>query len=307
MVYLDPVIEFAKSEVLKKDDINNRKEDDLRYTIIYTMCYILAKMIRATLRMYLTHCNVEEKRIEVLDMKNEYLFKRMMVTQNKKNYAAVMEYKEGIPMNGKLDVKGLAIRKSSTNRNASKIFERILEKKIMKCDGSPNIIDIIEDVQEFEDEIRRSLQAGESTYLKPVSVKSFEAYEDPLSNQGIRGMMIWNAIYPDQEINPPDDFFVVKTTLTRPKDLEKVADPEIREIIDELIFNSQENRIKSKGVYIFAVPRDTEIPDWIKPFIDENQIVEDTLRAFLPVMNSLGMQSIYMGTQEETISSYIEL
>lgn len=231
----------------------------------------------------------------------------MLITKNKKNYASIVEFKEGQPMHNKLDVKGLQITKSSTNRIASQIFKDILENKILKVEGSPNVIEILTDVENFESEIRRSLNDGESTYLKPTNVKDPLAYKDPLSNGGFRGAMVWNAVYPEKEINFPDSFFLVKTTLTRKQDLEKVEDEEIKRILNETIFEADDKRIKTKGVYIVAIPRDEQIPDWLKPFIDEEQIVQDTMKAFLPVMNSLGMETIYTASGAENISSYIEL
>ena len=231
----------------------------------------------------------------------------MLITDRKKNYASIMEYKEGQPMNNKIDVKGLAIHKSSTNRIASETFKNILENKILKADGVPDLIDIILDVQDFENEIRTSLENGENKYLKPASVKDPNAYKDPLTNAGYRGALVWNALYPDKEITFPDDFFLIKCTLTRPKDLEKVEDDYVREIIQREIFDNPEPRIKSKGLYIFAVPRGEEVPEWIKPFIDKDQIVEDTMKAFLPIMSALGMETIYTGSNDEFISNYIEL
>lgn len=231
----------------------------------------------------------------------------MLITKNKKNYAASMEFKEGKPMYGEMDVKGIAIKKSSTNRNASAIFEKILEWKIIKCEGAPNIIEILEELENFQKEIKRSLHAGENTYLKPVNVKDVVAYADPLTNQGVRGAMIWNAVYPEKELIFPDSFFLVKTTLTKPKDLEKLEDKNIAKILEEEVFNNPEKRIKSKGVYVVAIPRDEPVPDWVKPFIDEDQIVEDTMKAFLPIMNAVGLQTIYTSSNSESMSSYIEL
>lgn len=306
MVYLNPWINFTTKNILEEKDLD-RNYEDLRHVIIYTMCYLLSKMIRTMLSMYLKHCNVEESRIGILDMKNEYLFRRMLITDRKKNYASIMEYKEGKDMHNKMDVKGLAIHKSSTNRNASEIFKKILEEKILMANGVPNVMDIYLEVEKFEGEIRRSLLAGESTYLKPASVKDANAYKDPLTNSGYRGALIWNAIYKDKEIIFPDDFFLIKCTLTKEKELDKLEDENIREILREEIFHCPEKRISSKGVYIFAVPRDEEVPMWIKKFIDTDQIVEDTMKAFLPIMSALGTEPIYTGANDDFISNYIEL
>ena len=185
MVYLNPWINFTKEKLLKSEDLD-RDWNDLRHVIIYTMCYLLSKMLGEMFKMYLTHCNVEPSRIPILSAKNEYLFSRMLITDRKKNYASVIEFKEGKNMHHKMDIKGLAIHKSSTNRNAAKIFAQILEDDILNAEGSPNVVDIVVKVEEFEKEIRRSLDAGENVYLKPASVKDINAYKDPLSNSGVR-------------------------------------------------------------------------------------------------------------------------
>ena len=73
MVYMDPWINFTLQNIIPKKLIEERDGEDLRHSIIYTMCYVLADMIRSSLRMYLRHCNVEEARIDILDMKNELM------------------------------------------------------------------------------------------------------------------------------------------------------------------------------------------------------------------------------------------
>ena len=66
MVYLNPWINFVSKHILTKEELD-RDYEDLRHVIIYTMCYMLTKMIRSMLAMYLKHCNVEESRISILD------------------------------------------------------------------------------------------------------------------------------------------------------------------------------------------------------------------------------------------------
>lgn len=308
MVYLDPWIEYVNKNIMSKEDIESKENKrNYRHVLIYTMCYELAKMIRTVLHTYLSSCNVLEEKIPRLDMKNEYLFFKMLITKNKKNYASTMEFKEGQDMHNKLDVKGLAIQKSSTNRNASKIFKKILKEQIMQCEGSPNLAVILEELEQFENEIRESLLKGEDTYLKPVSVKSEEAYEDPYAEQGVRGALLWNALNDENQIVFPDDFYIVKMTLLRKEDCALVQDREVREIIMDCVFNNPNPKISSKGVAVLGIPRDTKVPKWAIPFIDTDQIVEDTMRSFLPVMHALGVESIYTNSEHELFSNYIAI
>ena len=307
MVYLNPWINFMKQNVINEKLIEERETDDLRHSIIYTFCYQLAEMIRSYLRMYLEHCNVEDARINILDMKNEYLFSRMLITENKKNYGSIIEFKEGQDMHRKLDVKGLPINKSSTNRNAAAVFKKILEHDILKSEGEIDIIDILCQLQDLEDEIRESIKRGENTYLKPTSVNDPQAYDDPLKIAGYRGAMIWNIVYPDREITFPDSFFLVKTTLLKPDMLDKIEDERIKGILNEQIFNNPEKRIKSKGVYICAIPRDELIPEWLIPFVDIDTMVCDIMKAMLPILKALGGHGISTSSNDSYYSNFIEI
>lgn len=231
----------------------------------------------------------------------------MLITENKKNYGTIIEFKEGQDMNKKLDVKGLPINKSSTNRNASKVFKEILEFDILKCEGEIDIVEIICKLQDLEDEIRESIANGENTYLKPVSVKDLQGYDDILKNQGYRGAIVWNAVYPEKEISFPDSFFLVKTLLVKPDMLEQIEDENIRNAIRETIFENPEKRIKSKGVYVFAVPRDEPIPEWILPFIDINTMICDIMKAMLPILNAIGEYDITTDAKDSYYSNFIEI
>lgn len=306
MIHIDPWLEFVKNEVIPYEEWKDKNLEDFNHVLIYTMCNVLAKMIRTTLWIYLGNCNVKKENRKRLDMKNEYLFSRMLISDVKKNYASIIEFKEGKPMFGKPDVKGLPINKSSTNRVASKRFKQILEHDILKADKI-KVIDILVKLKEFENEIRQSLRAGEQTFLKPINVKDVGAYADPLSNGGYRGAMLWNELYPDMQITLPDSFFLVKLTLTKPSDLDKVSDPVIREKIQKFIFESPEQRIKSKGAYILGIPRGKMIPEWAVPCIAEDLIVEDTMSAFMGVIRALGVTNIYQDSSSNKFSNYITL
>ena len=304
MLDLYPWVTFVRNNILTKDDIKTKNSDDLNNVIIFTMCFHLSRMIRLVLDKYLKYCNVKKERRHLLDMKNEYLFSTMLITEVKKNYASIIEYKEGKNMHGKMDVKGLPIRKSSTNKIAAAKFEEILKNDILNA-KKINLLDILVKLNDFEQEIRDSLNRGEQKFLKPVRVSDIEAYKDPLSEGGIRGAMAWEAIYPDRAIVLPDSFYLVKLTVFKPDDLRKIPDERIRKIVKENIFENPEQRIRAKGLYILAIPRYEKLPDWAIPCIDVDTIVEDTMRAFMGVMKALGISNIYKSSGSEQFSNYI--
>lgn len=306
MIDMGAWVNFVIDNVVTDETLDKTNPSDFKYVIIYTMCYQLSKMIRTILDTYLKNCNVKKENRPIMDMKNEFLFPTMLITSAKKNYASIVKYKEGKDMHEVLDIKGLPINKSSTNRIASKRFKDIIEQKILKSDKI-NVVDILMELYDFENEIRQSLRDGDKTFLKPIKVNDAMAYADPLSNGGYRGAMLWNMLYPNNQIDLPDSFFLVKLTLTKENDLERIEDEYIRNTIKTNIFESEEKRIRSKGAYILAIPRTENIPEWAIPFIDEDTIVGDTMRAFMGVMKALGICTISQQSDSEQFSNYIAI
>ena len=307
MLDINPWFEFVKNNIMEKSELKELNMEHFSHTCVYVMCYQLSKMIRQTLYNYLSNCNVPDKTIPILDMKNEYLFSSMLITDVKKNYATIVEYKEGKPMFGKPDYKGLPITKSSSNRVASERFKEILENDILNNIDNVSVIDIIVKLNEFQNQIKNSLQNGENTFLKPVRIKDIQAYDDPLKVSGLRGALIWNELYKDNEIILPDSFYLIKLKTHKRSDLDLIQDEEMRNKIDELIFDNPEERIRTKGFYVFAIPRDTLIPDWVKPCIDVDLMVEDIMRSFMGVVRALGISTIFTSAQNNQISSFVTL
>ena len=299
-------LNFVIDNIAYDSTLESTNPEDFKFVVIYTMCYELSNMIGKVLNTYLKNCNVKKENRPIMDMKNEYLFPRMLITQAKKNYASIIKYKEGKDMSNKLDIKGLPVNKSSTNRIAAKRFKDIIENKILKS-NKVDVVDILMDLHEFENEIRQSLQNGERTFLKPTNVKDVLAYDDPLKVGGYRGAMIWNMLYPDNKIDLPDSFFLVKMTLLKEEQLDSIEDDFVRETLRKEIFKCDEIRIRSKGVYIMAIPRTENIPDWAKQFIDEDTIVDDTMRAFMGCAKALGISTISQKADNEQFSNYIAI
>jgi hypothetical protein len=77
--------------------------------------------------------------------------------------------------------------------------------------------------------------------------------------------------------------------------MEKVKDvnPIYYDIIMKNIFNNKNPKIADKGVQVIAIPRNTEsVPEWMLPFIDYDTIVNDNLKRFYSVLESLGIETI---------------
>ena len=308
MINMHPFVCFVKESILH-NDFNGKSSNEIRYNSLSTISFILTKLISKVFYNFMKYSNVPKQKRGLLKMKNEYLYKRMLISPGKKNYVGSIEYKEGKWMDHKLDVKGLTINKISSNANAGKFFKNIVKEDILESDEI-DIPDILSKLQNFQEEMIESLKQGELTYLKPSRVKESRYYDNPLSEQPVRASYIWNELVDDIKIEPPDSVFIIKmisNTLEKMKPLKDI-DPEMYNKIEEKIFNSEIKTIREKGVYVIAIPRNLDkVPEWIIPFIDVEAIVHDNMKNIIKILMSLGLNPISAKSTEKHFSGIVRL
>ena len=108
MINLNPWVEFS----LKYFGENNNKilskdEDQLRFAIINSLCFILTKYITLILNTYTARSNILPDYRKFINMKNEFLFGRLFLSPVKKRYISTMRLREGKELwPEKIDIKG---------------------------------------------------------------------------------------------------------------------------------------------------------------------------------------------------------
>ncbi len=272
--------------------------DNLRYTIINIMAYIIGHLVNEYMIDFTkrNHSYSEEKKCYI-NMKNEFLFRRILLTNAKKNYASSMEIQEGniIPDGKDLDIKGLPIKKSTLNPRIQKELEKILYEDILRSEPIDQV-NIVKKLAILEKKIYYSLESGEKEFYKPLAIKSIDNYEDPMSVQGIKASLIWNKIK-DRDLEAIDlsarnSIDVVKVKISK-ESIEDIKDdyPETYEKIlevmnDDTIFVTEFKNARKSGkepkiiIESLAIPKDVKTPEWVKKFIDYKTIVKDNLTNF---------------------------
>jgi hypothetical protein len=307
---LNPWVEFMFNFVIKPHNhLASREYQQLRFIAINTMCYILTNMITEVLEKYTKTANIPKEYRPKINMKNEYLLSRIVLSTKKKRYFASVRLREGKEIfPEKTEIKGMDFIKSTTREETKEYFTKIIEERILKANRI-NVGEILRDLEKFEEIIINSLKNGEKSFLIPTSVKELESYADPLKMQGVRAVIAWNYLYPVNIIELPEKPDLIKVKLATPTEIEKVkaVSPEHYEIIVEKILNNKEKKIAEKGVQVIALPRNVKkIPDWIIPFIDYRTIVTDNLKRFYSVLESLGIQTI-RSSKREYISNILKV
>ena len=299
---LDKWVEFCRKEVLNgrygRDDEHNK------FIIINTLTYFITSAVADILDQYGRHSNIPDDYRGRFGMKNEFYFDHLMIGKKKKRYISSIKLREGNLMNPyKADVKGFEFRKATTSEEAKSIFDGIVKKHLLESDV-PNISGILYDLREFERHIRQSIQNGERTYLPLGNAKDLNAYKDPYSQQGVRGSVAWNLIYPDKQISFPSKVSILKLNIFSPEDIDDLRNVDIRiynTIIKE-IFGSPIKEISSKGLQVLAIPSNSSIPEWCQPYIDYNTVINNIIGQFKGVLDVFGINCPEVGKQIKSVN-----
>lgn len=284
--------DFFKDEVVERESILKPftiiPQNNLRFSIINIIAYISGNLCNEYIELYTKHNHswAPNKKC-LLYLKNEFLFSRALLTDNKKNYATNRELQEGAIIKQTreraLDIKGLPINKSTMNDYAKDRLQKILYDQILTSD-TINPERIIEEIAIFEKDIEASLMKGERKYYKPLAIKALSSYEDPMRIQGIKAAIVWNKVKgPDLEaidLDARNTIDVVKVNIT-PLNIEKIKDkyPDVYERF--IKFFQDTNFFKNDStITTIAVPLDIEVPEWIREFIDIKTITNDNITNF---------------------------
>lgn len=280
--YDDEVIELEH----KIDPIKFIPQDNIRYSIINILAYVLDKVINDYMEKFTmnNHSYRGEGKCRII-MKNEFLMKRVLMTYVKKSYASIQEIQEGniIPKTQKasLDIKGIAsMAKSSMAQSTRDALKKIMYEDVLNCEEIDQL-KIIKHIAILEKQITKSLYAGSKEFYKPVTVKSMSNYDNPMSIQGIKAIIVWNTIKEDSltSINLDErnavDIAKIDLNLTN---VEKLKDKDI-DLYNRCITLLNNKDFKGTATAI-AIPKDINIPSWLLDILDYNSIINDNISGF---------------------------
>ena len=118
---LDTIVNFIFNEIVHDRTFGRSRRNNM-FIIVNTLAYILTEAVTDILLTYGKFSNIPEEYRPIYNMKNEFLFDRLIIGNTKKRYISRVLLREGNLMDPpKYDVKGL------TN-----IFNRIFKRPITK-------------------------------------------------------------------------------------------------------------------------------------------------------------------------------
>ena len=327
MLCLAPWFDFMIDEVIKGDrkiiestyknytyEINGEDmvfegEKMLVYKICNTITYIASQVIAKHLKKFAINSGVPEEYHNRIHMKSEFLFRKMMLTTTKKRYMAKIMLREGTVFE-KREVKGLDFLKSECNEFTREFISKLMNNELLEKTTDDIVVkNVVNGTRELAESVRNSLEKGEKTFLTPKKCKEAAAYKMPWSEQSFRGAYAWNMIYPDMGIEFPDTVDIVHLNIHKIEDISDLENkyPEIYNRIKRFIFESKLEEVRKKALTVLAIPKNIpEIPEWCRPYINYDKIINDNTTKMRPLLEALGIQIIQTDSTTDRYSNIIE-
>jgi len=288
----------------------SEQTDEVRISIAMVANNILGQQLQSILDAVTGGLSVSKSLMPRINMKSEFLMKRLALTRNKKNYSSITLVQEGKVLTPpEFDIKGLPIKKSSTNRIARNYFSTLLREQILEPkEVSPR--GVLHSYMAFEREVYTSLKERRATvYLTPGKFTSLNAYKEPNKNSTVRAVTMWNTMCPQNKIQDYSRVNIVP--IKEAKTAESFL--YLKDIDEELyknaisIFETHADMFRSSGVKAIALPKKTKsIPEYLLPLIDTDKIVEANLKSAYTIMESIGFVLLPVGNTKH-FSSFIDL
>ena len=281
--YNDEIVEMERT-------INPLKiipQDNVRYAILNMITYVLDKLVNDYMeRVSINNHSYRGSQQCKIRMKSEFVFKRALLTNVKKSYASIIEVQEGnmVPQTQKasLDIKGIAsMAKSSMSDYTRNELKKIMYEDILNCDSIDQLT-VLKKIAILEKRIYQSLQDGSKDYYKPVKVKSISNYADPMSQQGIKASIAWNALKDDEyeplNLDERNTVDIAKVVINK-ETIEKVRDTNPGLYKRYMDFR-ESGQFKDPDINSLAIPKDVEVPKWVLDFIDYDTIINENVSGF---------------------------
>ena len=286
-------------------------EENMTFLLINTMAYFLTMWSKVFLKRYCRDANIGEEYHSRVNLKNEFYYPLLITMDTKKRYITSMKLQEGKLIDPpKIDIHGLELVKAETSEFTEQFFSKIIKEDIIYAKNI-DLSEILRKIRDFKETIRQSIRSGNTIYLSLKTVKPPEAYEEPLSEQGIKAVNNWNIVFKSMQIQLPDKIGLLKLKTEKKQDFDRyrhLIPEEAAEAIELHVFNSRDERIRKSGYAVIAIPQNTEkIPDWVISIADIESIVYDNVAKFNPVLVSLGNLPLTTKANKVYMSNIIDL
>ena len=238
---------------------------------------IIPRMVK-----YLTiGCNIKDEYYRAkFVFKNEFGFLAQALIA-KKMYASSMFVQEGSPRDiHDIAVSGLSFKKRDSAEFLEPIMVDLYDRFILTPDHV-SVKGIMDEYYALREKLKNELDNNPG-YYQVLGLKDVTAYDpNKILPEQMRGALVWNEIMPDEQLMPMDRVIVVRLSFEKMQ--QHVSDdPKIAEVLRMTLINNE----KMKDTPFICLPEHyKEIPEWIRPIIDKDGMVDKLLTPFKQMLS----------------------
>ena len=281
-------------------DYSDADEDRL-LTGLNSMVYLLRLMNDYQMACLTRNLGVPEHKRKLINFKSEFVIARMVLTDGKKNYAALNRFQEGARIVGdKVELKGLAMKKTTVAKSTGKFFEKSIEQRVLR---SPEIdrVGLVRDIVTLENNIRANLANGGTEYSSPAALGRMSEYADMYSMPVVRGTLAWNSAEVNRPIREGDrvNTFRLRVGTDAAMLADEIAKwPEgsaeaeaLTALMEEFFGATAPEGLSRNGLNWLAVPKDVPaIPEWARNLIDRESVLQANAAPIYPILEAIGVR-----------------
>lgn len=269
---------------------------DTANAVFAVMVFLSGSPLKHLLAQMSANIGVDNDRIFLISMKNEFKFEIFVPTLNTKHYYAMITYQEGnIYDKPKMEIKGVHLKSSNAPpaiiKRAQEMMKEICET--VRSGEKLSVLKYIKEIADTERRIMASVDQGESTYYRIQNIKDADAYklgEDSIYKYYSLYNDTFGRIYGEME-KPPVMTYKMSTWLTNKTKfgsyIESLEEP-LRSYFKEAVKNYKLDKLPT-----FYIPVDNfanqPIPEVITRTIDKRALIIDICHIYYYILETLGV------------------
>lgn len=281
---------YFNTEVLSASDEMIRVASCISFFATESISHILAKVS--------ANMNVKREHLNVLNMKNEFLWTFHLPTEVSKHYAALTVMQEGsVFAKEEMEIKGVHLKNSAIHKSITTEFKNLIEDifKTLSRGELLKMREIIDRIVAVEDRIEQGVLSGDPIYFTKSTIKEKTAYALDETKSPYARHTFWREVWEDTYgviPEPPYYCIAVPTTVTNITSLRRWLDslPDT-EFKKKLVLWLERNKKKDlPTLYLNMEYVGTRgLPDVIKPIVDVKGIIINLTLSFRLLLESLGV------------------
>lgn len=262
-----------------------------------TMIFLSAETITHVLARMSANFGIESKRIHQIQMKNEFKFDVFVPTSVGKHYFACVSVCEGnIYKDYEMEIKGVHLKSSNVPGIITDQAEEMMREIISLVINNKKISlhAMLTKVGNIEREIKRSILAGETTYLRSAQIKSPDSYKKSEEESPYQHYTMWQEVFaPKYGDASPPPYSAVKinvdlgSTTALKAWVESIKDKDLANRLDNWILKN-----KKIGMQALLLPQEClrlcGMPEEITSVMDLRKVIYDMSGIFYLIIESLG-------------------